>query len=128
MSTSRRITKNETAVLATYPYRDCRTEGHDWRKPLTIPYTKGGMSCAVPYGWPLYRQCPGCKAFWSRAYNRPKTAKIFDRRWYPEQLALPLTDEVVPYVLAGMGASTKQRSLVFLRMLIDDEGEAYVEP
>jgi hypothetical protein len=99
--------------LENYPdeYIDCRVDRHSWVRPKLIdPWL------AVPFGWPVYRECSRCGAFWARSYNRMMTQKIYERRTYP-----------VGYLLKGVGHNTKQRGLVFVRELIEREGTIYID-
>jgi hypothetical protein len=100
--------------LYEYPdeYLDCRVDRHSWVRPTVIdPWLR------VPYGWPLYRECAKCGAFWARAYNRSMTNKWFERRTYPPG-----------YLLRGVGHNTTQRGLMFIREIIEREETEYVDP
>lgn len=99
--------------VTDYPdeFLDCRVDRHSWTKPRVIdPWLR------IPYGWPVYRECSKCGAFWARAYNRSMTQKWWERRTYP-----------VGYLLKGVGYNTKQRGLIFVRELIEREGTEYVD-
>lgn len=99
--------------LEEYPdeYIDCRVDRHSWvRAKIVDPWLR------APYGWPVYRECTKCGAFWARGYNRTLTEKIYERRAYPPG-----------YLLKGVGWSTKQRTLAFLREMIERENVEYVE-
>ena len=97
-----------------YPdqFLDCRVDRHSWKRART-PIDPWFL---VPYGWPVYRECTKCGAFWSRAYNRSLTAKWWERRFYPPG-----------YLLKGVGHSTVQRNLAFIREMIEREGTEYVD-
>lgn len=103
---------NYAEQLEEYPdeYLDCRVDRHSWRRPRVVdPYL------AVPWGWPVYRECAKCGAFWSRSYNRMMTAKVYERRVYPAD-----------YLIRGHGPNTTQRNLAFVREVIEREGTIYI--
>jgi hypothetical protein len=105
--------KSYNEILEEYPdeYLDCRVDRHAWMRPKLIdPWL------AVPYGWPVYRECSSCGAFWARSYNRMMTEKIYERRVYPPG-----------YLLKGVGHNTKKRGLQFVRELIEREGTIYID-
>lgn len=105
--------KSYAEILEDYPddFIDCRIDRHSWvRAKIMDPWL------AVPYGWPVYRVCSKCGAFWARSYNRSLTEKWYERRVYPPG-----------YLLKGVGPNSKQRSLAFLREMIEREGTEYVE-
>ena len=100
--------------IEDYPddYLDCRVDRHSWiRVKVVDPFFR------IPYGWPVYRECAKCGAIWSRGYNRSLTNKWFERRYYPPG-----------YLLKGVGHSTAQRNLAFIRELIERDGTDYVDP
>lgn len=96
-----------------YPdeFLDCRVDRHSWvRAKLMDPWL------AVPYGWPVYRECSKCGAFWARSYNRSMTEKMYERRVYPPG-----------YLLKGVGyADTRPKQIQYVRMLIEREDTQYI--
>jgi hypothetical protein len=98
-----------------YPDRflDCRVDRHAWIRPQLI---EPGLQ--VPYGWPVYRECQKCGAFWARAYNRMLTEKIYERRLYPEG-----------YLLKGVGmADTRPKHIQYVRLMIERENTEFIFP
>lgn len=94
-------------------FLDCRVDRHAWwRMNVMDP------NMNVPYGYGVYRQCNKCGAIWIRAYNRQMTAKIYERRIYPPG-----------YLLRGVGyADTRPKQIQYVRLMIERENTAYVDP
>jgi hypothetical protein len=104
--------KSYREILEDYPdkYVDCRVDRHSWvRVKIMDPWLN------VPFGYGVYRECSKCGAFWARSYNQSMTLKVYERRVYPPG-----------YLLTGVGHTTKQRTLAFVREMIEREGTEYV--
>jgi hypothetical protein len=108
-------TRVQGQIPNDYPddFLDCRVDRHSWERPRIMdPWMR------VPYGWPVYRECSKCGAFWARAYNRDLTRKVFERRYYAPG-----------YVLRNVGGmSGRPRTIQYLRLLIQRENTVYIDP